>query len=620
MPTERGSSEYKVYNDQEPERESLLPSSSGPQQERYASHSCYSKPRFGVNHLLTAFVAGTLACFLAQYAICGSSCFSYREGTPETAPTDVQALASPWAGSTERHNFPPANPTNAFPSLFPTSVGYAGKTPTGAEAAIVATAPSYPLHTASPQLVAPPPGAPKGKLPKEPFDLFKKWGNLSPWYSVPRTAFGVDSGPETPPTCRVTGLHLLHRHGARYPTAYASYGGPANFSSRLHAVADKWTASGELEFMNEWTYKLGEEILTPFGRQQLFDLGISTRLKYGFLLKNFTESNTIPVFRTESQDRMLASAMNFAIGFFGYPFEGQYQQSITIEAHGFNNTLAPYKTCPNANDPLKADRGRAKVAQWAGVYLAGAVGRLRPLIKGYELQVEDVYVLQQLCAYETVALGYSKFCELFTEEEWDGFDYSLDLYFWYNSAFGFALGRPLGIGYVQELVARLTHTPIATHNSSTNGTLNDDPTTFPLGQSLYVDATHEVVVLQVLTALGLSTLAAEGTLPADHMPQNRTFRARELAPFATNVHFQLLSCTSLPGPQIRVIVNDGIVPLTGLAGCGAQKDGMCSVEAFVEAQRENIGKTDWEWACHGDWDVPEEWETTTGEPPARGAR
>jgi hypothetical protein len=60
---------------------------------------------------------------------------------------------------------------------------------------------------------------------------------------------------------------------------------------------------------------------------------------------------------------MLASAMNFAIGFFGYPFDGQYQQLITIESDGvsfhhvyssslsliiyliqFNNTLAPYKT------------------------------------------------------------------------------------------------------------------------------------------------------------------------------------------------------------------------------------------------------------------------------------
>jgi len=72
---------------------------------------------------------------------------------------------------------------------------------------------------------------------------------------------------------------------------------------------------------------------------------------------------------------------------------------------------------------------------------------------------------------------------------------SFDLMFWYDSAFGSPLSRAHGIGYVQELVARLTHIPIETHNSTTNATLNDNPVTFPLGQSLYVDATHEVVVL-----------------------------------------------------------------------------------------------------------------------------
>lgn len=71
----------------------------------------------------------------------------------------------------------------------------------------------------------------------------------------------------------------------------------------------------------------------------------------------------------------------------------------------------------------------------------------------------------------------------------------MDLSFWYDSSFGYPLAKTLGVGYVQELVARLTHTPIETHNSSTNATLNDNPITFPLGQSLYVDATHEVVVL-----------------------------------------------------------------------------------------------------------------------------
>ena len=57
---------------------------------------------------------------------------------------------------------------------------------------------------------------------------------------------------------------------------------------------------------------------------------------------------------------MWSSAMHFAIGFFGYPFEGQYAQSVTIEHDGvslqslyttptdichcqFNNTLVPDK-------------------------------------------------------------------------------------------------------------------------------------------------------------------------------------------------------------------------------------------------------------------------------------
>ena len=61
--------------------------------------------------------------------------------------------------------------------------------------------------------------------------------------------------------------------------------------------------------------------------------------------------------------------------------------------------------------------------------------------------------------------------------------------------FGSPTARAQGIGYVQELVARLTHTPIEIHNSSTNATLNDNPITFPLDQSLYVDATHDAVFL-----------------------------------------------------------------------------------------------------------------------------
>ena len=132
----------------------------------------------------------------------------------------------------------------------------------------------------------------------------------------------------------------------------------------------------------------------------------------------------------------------------------------------------------------------------------------------------------------------------------------MDLFFWYGSAFGSPVARVQGIGWIQELVARLTHKPIAVHNTSTNSTLDDISVTFPLDHSLYVDATHEVVILNskqttqvlcdwgwnvpfpVITALNLISFAEQGPLPHTHIPKNRKFHVSELSPFAANLQFQ----------------------------------------------------------------------------------
>ncbi|KAG9313679.1 histidine phosphatase superfamily [Chiua virens] len=613
-----------------------------------------STPTFAVKHLFASFAGGIAACLALQLSLFGTRCFSTRDQTISTVTSGsdtADVFAPPWVGSTTVHNYPPPSPTNEYPDMFPTNVGYPGGTPTGAEPALIATAPSQPLQTGAAQLVAPEystfPGRPESPIPNDrPFNLFRSWGNLSPWYSVPRGAFGIDEGAEPPAECDIKGVHILHRHGARYPTAYgihlshsffgsavwlmgesaASYGGTASLAQRLHASAAEWDATGRLEFLNGWWVMMVYILLTPFGRQQLYDLGVAMRLKYGFLLEDFTLYDKLPVFRTESQNRMLASAVNFALGFFGWPLDGKYEQVITIEASGFNNTLAPYDTCPNAGTHGKADRSLTYVKQWAGIYLKDAQKRLQADLqpteggKGFSLEIEDAYRMQQMCAYETVALGYSKFCELFTEEEWEGFNYALDLSFWYDSAFGSPVGRVQGLGYVQELISRLTHTPIETHNSSTNATLHANDITWPLNDVLYVDATHEVVVLNILTALNLTTLAATGPLPADHIPPNRSFRSADLAPFSTNVQFQLLSCPASQGgaqaesSHIRIVVNDGPVPLTGIDGCPESPSGLCPLETFIAAQRTTIEDVNWAWGCHGNWEVPEGdvWETLGG--------
>lgn len=212
---ETGDNSYKPEPETE-EQQSLLPSSTRGDPPTSASTSrlspcCPTKGR--TFHIILAFIAGSLACFVGQYALFGPSCFKSRSSIDDTA----HVLAPPYVGSTEVHNWPPPTPTNDVPPLFPTNVGHAGATPTGAEPALILTAPSYPIHTGAPQLVLP---AALHAGSKKHFNLFKKWGNLSPWYSVKRGAFGIDSDPGAPDGCKVTGLHLLHRHGARYPTSW----------------------------------------------------------------------------------------------------------------------------------------------------------------------------------------------------------------------------------------------------------------------------------------------------------------------------------------------------------------------------------------------------------------
>ena len=215
---EAGDDSYKPEPETE-EQQSLLPSSTrdapSPPTPRQST-CCPSKSRtFSTPYLIFAFLSGSLACLLGQYALFGTFCFTSRSSANDVA----HVLAPPYVGSTEVHEWPPATRTNDVPPLFPTDVGHAGATPTGAEPALIITAPSYPVQTGAAQLVVPSSLHAGGKS-KKGFDLFKSWGNLSPWYSVKHGAYGIDSDPAAPEGCNITGLHFLHRHGARYPTSW----------------------------------------------------------------------------------------------------------------------------------------------------------------------------------------------------------------------------------------------------------------------------------------------------------------------------------------------------------------------------------------------------------------
>lgn len=462
-------------------------------------------------------------------------------------------VASSFAGATTSAVFPPPGVTvNSDASFFPdaTQINVFGATPTGDEAFAIETAPVSPDYANIFPLIEP------ATSDKRPFDVLHSWGNLSPFQSG---NLGLSkTSPKVPKGCALRQVHLLHRHGARYPTSGAP---PASFAAQVHAAASAGTfrASGPLAFLNTWTYRLGAEILTPFGRAQLFELGVGFRVKYGDLLKGFTD---LPVWRTTSEERMVDSALHFAAGFFGVQqYQTDYHQLVEIEKQGFNSTLAPYDQCPNANNAISTI-GSNFTNQWAKIYLADAQKRLAPHLSGLELNATWLFAMQQTCAYETVALGYSAFCDLFTEEEWKGYEYSVDLSFWYNNGPGNPATAAQGIGWVQELVSRLTQKPITTFTSSVNQTIVSNNITFPLLQPIFVDATHDTVISTIVVAMNFTSLAATGPLPATHIPKDRSYMVNKISPFASNLVGQVLSCpaSSAEPTHIRWILNDAVVP------------------------------------------------------------
>jgi hypothetical protein len=481
--------------------------------------------------------------------------------------------AAPYAGSTTSDLYPPISSTlgsdtsasssllieataSADSELFPPEsvVGEAGPTPTGAEPAAIQTAPAYPYNNGDANQFPLVHSQPHGSRAGSAFDISKYWGNLSPWYSVRSSDYGLpDASPLAPEGCDITQMHLLYRHGARYPT---SGEGPSAFAAKIANVTKKGlSVSDDLAFLGNWTYKLGAELLTPFGRSQNFNLGVAYRQLYGHLLNNFTEAGTIPVFRTESEDRMVKTASNFAAGFFGVPeYLNQVNIEILVEKIGLNNSGAPYMICENANVAARGSIGSSAASKFALNVFNSTIARLQSQVSGVALDATDILNMLQLCAYETNALGYSAFCDLFSEDDFLNFEYYIDLSFYYDNGPGSPVSAAQGKGYLDEYLARFTGRYPAPA-SALNETFDNTSTYFPLDQSIYADATHEVVVLNALVAFNLTALFDGPPLSRKQNHRQNSFIASKIVPFATHFTTQVLSCPSYsPSKQIRFIV------------------------------------------------------------------
>jgi hypothetical protein len=193
-------------------------------------------------------------------------------------------------------------------------------------------------------------------------------------------------------------------------------------------------------------------LLTGLGAVTEFNSGVMFWNRYGRILYNATVAQlaynaSFPngtarepvVLRTTSQSRIQNSQINWALGFFGTSFQATpdptlenatepFKVVIIPERGSENNTLASYDSCFNDYDPVEGYLGDLDLFTYIPKYLGGATRRLQKYVpSGFQLNVNDTYAMQSICAYEYTFMGMSDFCTLFTAEEWAGFENSLDI-------------------------------------------------------------------------------------------------------------------------------------------------------------------------------------------------
>ena len=233
-----------------------------------------------------------------------------------------------------------------------------------------------------------------------------------------------------------------------------------------------------------------------------------------------------------------------------------------------------------------------------------------------------------------MAFGYSPWCDLFTYEEWQGFEYSIDLDFAGDNYFQSPTGRAVGIGYVEEVLARLTNHTIDSVTGQVNVTLDNNTVTFPLNQTLYFDFSHDTNIAAILTAFGFKQF--QPLLPTTGPPPSHDLIVSHLQPFGARIDIEIIQApqpvaadrtnakdaytTGPPTSYIHFIVNQRTLPLgASFPACGQRSDGWCELDTFLDIQSQSLKNASYEYSCNGKYPAVPYGTITDGVPQATGS-
>lgn len=200
---------------------------------------------------------------------------------------------------------------------------------------------------------------------------------------------------------------------------------------------------------------------------------------------------------------------------------------------------------------------------------------------------------------------------------------STDLFFSGDSGWQSKTGRAVGIGYQQEVIARLKNHTLGYSGSQINTTLDSNPETFPLNQSLYLDFSHDTNIISILTAFGLTQFRDDPPLSPKAYPGKHNFTVSHMTPFGARLDIEIIkapkpvradrkgsgyvestTAAAAGGGEtkyIHFVLNQRTVPLGhSFPECDAARlDGWCELETFLKVQEKMPELANFDETCFG---------------------
>ena len=419
-------------------------------------------------------------------------------------------------------------------------------------------------------------------------------------------------------------LPQMSRHAERYPTVPAGTGEwfwnlpPRQTESLLLYLAmldifhriqqSNVKLKGKLAFANEWKFFTQDpaqhfESLVSTGPHagtlEAFETGVKLRTRYEDLLDE-ASSQRLTSFWASDSKRVIDTARYFAAGFFGIDWNNKAALQVIPESPDREaDTLTPGRTCLKYRNNSVAyghDYGNEMMNLFRSTYEPAIAARLAQENSGFRFTPADVFTMQLICGFETIAKGNSSWCDVFDAKEWQSFEYARDVIHFFRSGPGNQYSASMGWLWL---------------NAPAN-LLRDGPSVGRLFFSLYVcdyrpalylanapASVHDGDMIPLLTALDL--FPQTHALPVSHISQNRTWHTSDVVPMGGRIIFERLAC---PKPRecwsnalypnhvyceptehesfVRVNLNDGIV---AIPWCDHGPGSSCPLDAFLEGVR-----------------------------------